>query len=57
MRKINPKDFIGYVIAGNGRRWSIDDFKRAVHEFSELTTHATLFGIKPTGVEAIIDAK
>lgn len=57
MRKINPKDFIGYVIAGNGWRWNIDDFKRAVHEFSELTTQATLFGIKPTGEDAIIDAK
>lgn len=57
MRKINPNDFAGYVIAGNGWRWNIDDFKKAVHEFSELTTHATLFGVKPTGEEAIIDAK
>lgn len=57
MRKINPKDFTGYVIAGDGWSWAIDDFKRAVHEFSQITTHVTLYGQKVTGEKAIIDRK
>lgn len=57
MRKINPKDFTGYVIAGDGWSWAIDDFKRAVHEFSQITTHVTLYGQKITGEKAIIDRK
>lgn len=57
MRKINPKDFTGYVIAGEGWSWAIDDFKRAVHEFSQITTHVTLYSQKITGEKAIIDRK
>lgn len=57
MRKINENDYVNFTIAGNGWSCTVASFAGALKQYHDVGRGCTLYGNKPDGTRAIIDAQ
>ena len=57
MRKINENDYVNFTIAGNGWSCTVASFAGALKQYNDVGRGCTLYGNKPDGTRAIIDAQ